>query len=491
MRESELDEMLSGLRQAGVDGQRIEVKASVERLPKSIAESLSAFSNTNGGTVLLGLEDGTFTPAEGFKAREVADALARCCADDLHPPVRADIEVATLAEGAKIVIAEVPVLEPRDKPCYLKARGKYAGSFIRTHDGDRKLSAYEIDRMVENQGQPKWDLEPVPEAGLGDLDATLVAEVLGRERSLHPRLFAKLTDEEALRRLRVLVLDDKGVLRPTIAGLMCLGEYPQQFFPRLTLTYAVYPGSTKASAQSGMRFVDSGTLAGPIPVLVADGLAAVVRNMRTAGVMKGAYRVDLPDYPPVAVREALTNALMHRDYSPLARGTQVQLNMYADRLEVLNPGGLFGTVTIASLGREGLSSARNEHLSRLLEVTPFPDGGYVAENRGSGYQEILNQLERELLPAPVPEDSPTRFALTFERRRLQPAELGMAGQSSAERMLEHLRRHHSATSRDLAAVTGLTLSGARRAISSLLEQGRIERTEPATSRRQRYRLAKE
>lgn len=102
--------------------------------------------------------------------------------------------------------------------------------------------------------------------------------------------------------------------------------------------------------------------------------------MRIGGVVKDAYRSDLPDYPPVAVREAVTNALMHRDYSPQARGAGVQVNMYADRLEITNPGGLFGPVTVESLSNgTAVAGSRNQVLSRLLESVPYPGGGYVAE----------------------------------------------------------------------------------------------------------------
>ena len=190
-----------------------------------------------------------------------------------------------------------------------------------------------------------------------------------REKSAHPRILAKLPDDEVLSKLRITGKGQDGNLHPTLAGLLALGLFPQEYFPRLTVTYAVYPGSTKASMPSGQRHLDSGTLAGSIPVLIADALTVVSKNMRVGGVIRGALRHDLVDYSLPAIREALANALMHRDYSPVARGTQVQLNMYADRLEILNPGGLFGTATIDSLGKTGLSSARNQFLSRLLEVT--------------------------------------------------------------------------------------------------------------------------
>ena len=90
------------------------------------------------------------------------------------------------------------------------------------------------------------------------------------------------------------------------------------------------------------------------------------RNMKRRSIVRGLFREDLWEYPETAIREALVNALAHRDLSPAARGTPVQIQMFPDRLEIVNPGGLYGAVTVDQLGQEGISSARNQLLMRLL-----------------------------------------------------------------------------------------------------------------------------
>lgn len=108
----------------------------------------------------------------------------------------------------------------------------------------------------------------------------------------------------------------------------------------------------------------------------------------------------------------------------------MQVNLYVDRLEIINPGGLYGDVTIESLGTSGVSSARNQFLSNILETTPYPAGGYVVENRGTGYQEIGEQLRRALMPPARPHNSTVAFSLTLDRRRVAPSERknGAAGE---------------------------------------------------------------
>ncbi|MCQ9352664.1 putative DNA binding domain-containing protein [Corynebacterium sp. 153RC1] len=496
-----LAEIVSRLRHIGTDSNEVEVKAAVGGLPKKLVRTVSAFSNGNGGLIILGLdEQNGFMPAEGFDPKAIADAAAGMCADKVTPPARANISIEDV-DGSPVVTVEVPALPPRDKPCWVVSQSKYTGSYIRGHDGDRALTPYEIDRLEENRIQPNWDLEVVEAATFDDLDPEIVQSILERERQMHPRVFRKLSDVDAQKALNIIAKDSDGVLRPTLSGLLVAGTYPQQFFPRLNVTFTVYPGTDKSSGGGGRRFVDNLSLVGPIPVLVADTVAAVKRNMRTGGVIEGAFRRDLPDYPPVAVREAVVNALMHRDYSPQARGSQVQVNMYVDRLEVVNPGGLYGIMTVDNLGVAGLSSTRNEHLSSLLEATPYPaagpgslsgsgvDGGFVAENRGSGFIEILDQLERELLPPPRPQDSLTTFRLEFERRSPTDAErqASVTG-ASKTRILDYLASYPSGTSKELAAAAGVSTGGVRRILSEMVAEGAIERTEPLTSPKQRYRL---
>ena len=436
MNEQWLANTINELRRIGNDSQRFEVKEAKQSLPKSLVETMSAFSNSSGGFIILGIsEKNGFAPVEGFEARRIQDALANEC-DKLTPPVRPQIEVIPFEESL-VVCARVKEMHPRDKPCYITARGMYDSSYVRTGDGDRRMTSYEVDRYMEEHLQPTYDDDAVEGAELADLDAELLAGFVRRQKELHP-------------------------------------------------------GTSRTErVNDSRRFLDNQSIVGSIPVMIEDAIAAVVRNTRTGAVIEGAFRRDVPDYPATAVREAIANALMHRDYSPESRGSQVQVNLYVDRLEIINPGGLYGDVTIESLGTSGVSSARNQFLSNILETTPYPAGGYVVENRGTGYQEIGEQLRRALMPPARPHSSTVAFSLTLDRRRVAPSERknGAAG-GVDDAILDYLAKHSSASMAELVSESGLSRSSITSHVRSLIESGSVEPMEPPRSPKQRYRLVR-
>ncbi|WP_462186879.1 MULTISPECIES: ATP-binding protein [unclassified Frankia] len=312
------------------------------------------------------------------------------CSEDMEPPLRPLIKIHDF-EGVQVLVAEVPELDPAQKPCYSRGAGITKGSYVRVGDDDRRLSAYEVQVMLSSRGQPREDEQAVHGVGLDHLDAAGVDVLIARLRVSRPYAFKDLDRLAVLRRARVLVPGNDGEDVVSLAGLLALGSYPQEHFPQLMVTFVHYP--TETGGRSTERFLDSVTLEGPVPVMVRDTLAAVRRNMSRRAVIGGVGRQDVWEYPETALREAVVNALVHRDLAGGARGTQVQVEMYPDRLVIRNPGGLFGPVTVDSLGEEGISSARNATLIKILEDVPIPgETRTVCENRGSGIRAMLNSL---------------------------------------------------------------------------------------------------
>ena len=218
----------------------------------------------------------------------MADSLATVCRDHVTPSISPDIDIVDFEDG-QVVVGAIPALAPREQPCYVTAQGKYNGSYTRAHDGNRNLKPYEIDRLEENRQQPEWDLEIVPDATVEDLDREIIEALLGRERTVHGRIFARMSDEDALINLHVLRETADGDVRPTIAGLLTTGIYPQRFFPRLNVTFSSYPGDSKATGLNNQRFLDNQSFVGPIPTLIHDCVDAVQRNSRIGGVIDGIF----------------------------------------------------------------------------------------------------------------------------------------------------------------------------------------------------------
>lgn len=470
----ELAEMINQLRTVGAESSSVEAKTGVGR---AVLETLSAFSNHGGGILIVGVsENDGFTVVQDFNPKAARDALTSFC-DQLSPPARPEISIVPFESG-QVLVAEIPEMEPQDKPCYVTERGLYKGSYIRTGDSERRLTSYEVDRIVENKGQPSWDREPVPDASLEDLDVATLSHYTEKQQAAREKTFADGMPT-ALRRLQVLRDDN-----PTLASLLTMGDYPQQFYPRLAVTFALYPGTGKGDVTEGFRLLDSARITGPIPEMVEEGVRLVEKNMRTAGLIEGVFRKDVPDYPPVAIREALVNALMHRDYSPTALGTPVQIDMYVDRLQISNPGGLFGGVTAENLGQPGISTSRNQLLSTFLEDLSFSSGGTVAENRGTGIAVMRSATASALMPPPEFSNTLTHFTVTFHKRKVASTETHETAYEKVSRLLQE-RTSWSTT--ELKEATGLSRTAVQKSLNQLLTEGVAEVTEPLRSPRQRYR----
>ena len=486
MKTEELQELIERMRHIGKDTALCEVKAASRKLPSSMSESISAFANTKGGIVILGLDESTgFKPVPEFNSVAMQDALVSAL-DKLTPRPRPDIDIVPF-EGSSVVVAEIPPTLFNDRPCYITERGMYKGSFVRTGDGDRLMTPYEIDRMIESRRPTRWDAEPVMEASESDLDPNLMENFLQRQKSLHPRVFQFLQNEEILFNLRVLTKDCEGNVRPTVAGLMCLGKFPQKYFPSLVIRAAAYPYASNTPIESAgpLRFSDSELLMGSIPAMLADAVSFVERNTRLGARIEGAFRTDVPDYPSAAVREAVANALQHRDYSPLACASPVHLRLYTDRLIIESPGPLFGTLTVETLGKPGNTAQRNPFLSLILEATPSFDGRFVVENYGTGIPTIAAELTKAKMKPAIFLSGSTKFSVTFMRTNADnPAE------TPADHILQVLLDGIPHSASEISLATGIKITTVRAVLRKLARENSVQKTEKGNSPKQKYLLIK-
>lgn len=490
----ELRTAIERMRIMGSDMRKYEVKAAWQQLPDNIEETISAFANRDGGTIILGLDEANkFAPVPEFDAKRIHDALLRL-GNDFTPPCRLHIERYPF-DGSEIVAVIVESSPLNQRPCYITKKGLRFGSFARMKDGNVKLTDYEIERLQEFHQQPTFDRQPVDEASLSDLDNDVLDAIVQRNREISPRIFGKMERNDILVKLGAIVSDSQnaGHYVPTLAGLLAAGIYPQQFFPRLNITFTVYPGVTKAqTVGQPYRYLETQPINGSIPEMLMTSLELLKKHMGRGAIIQGALRRDVTDYPILACREAIINALQHRDYSPCGCGSQVQINLYADRLEILNPGGLFGASSFSSLP-PGISATRNARLSQLLAYTPYQEEGkapgYFIENRGSGLRQIQEELRAALMPEAVLKDFISAFQIQFFKRDFSESKRNNKQWTNFEAaLLSELRRKGTLSVPEIIECSGLSRNTVYTRLRSLRERGLIEGIERSNSPRQRYRL---
>jgi ATP-dependent DNA helicase RecG len=347
----ELLSLVADLRAHGCEADDLEVKTAKGGTPKRLDACLSAFANTRGGILLFGLDE-----RRGFKAVGVQDAqalqkdLADLAQSQMEPAVTVTISHEVIS-GANIVIVEVEELPPALRPCHHKGKDAFEGSYLRIGNTNQRMTQYQVWGYLSARAQPTFDAEPVASSSVEDLGPDRVEAYVERIRRDHPRrLRGATTLEEALSALHVTAPDEEGTVRPTRAGLLMFGSYPQALEPQLVITFLQYTGTDEGTkGPRGERFVDNRKFEGSIPDMLDEAVSHIMGRIGTAGLIDGLLTRDIPEYPRPALREALLNAVAHRDYSAYMRGSQVQVKLFADRLEIRSPGGLFGDVTLDTL----------------------------------------------------------------------------------------------------------------------------------------------
>jgi ATP-dependent DNA helicase RecG len=334
------------------------------------------------------------------------------------------------------------------------------------------MSDYEIFGYVSSRSQPSFDEAVVVDATDADLDWQLVSLYFADLREARPRAsYLRQSDLDAARQLRILK-DLEGALRPTLAGLLVFGKYPQAVEPQLVITFLHYYGTDENEpAPRGERFLDNRKFDGPVPRMVDEAVAYIMASVRKSSLIDGLLRRDIPEYPEEAVREAIVNAVVHRDYSDYVRGSYIQVRLFADRLEVQSPGGLYGNVTEETLDEE--QSTRNRLLARFMEDLR------LMENRGSGIGAMTAAMRQLNLEPPRFSDKRSSFWVTFRNHTLMnPTTIRWLSQFAHLRItdrqrlaLAYLRGAERITNGDYRRLNRVDTLAASRELRQLVQMG--------------------
>lgn len=391
MLESELKDLIAKIQDRQCEEQIVEVKSAHQGCTEKLYDTYSAFANQNaGGTLVFGLDEKQHFKKLGvYDAQDLQKKLMEY-GEQMTPVVRPVLTVYA-EDNMVFVSAEIPPVDIAERPCFKTAKGRMQGSYIRVGDADKPMTEYEVYSYEAFRKKYRDDIRPIPEASLPDLNQEKLEDYLKRRVNDRPNLGTIPKDQ-----LFHLV----GVLQKnqvTLAALMLFGIYPQAYFPQLSVIATAVPGTEMGLLDSqGRRFTDSKRIEGTLPELLEGSLRFVRTNMRVSTKISPltGKRVDIPQYPIDAVREAILNALVHRDYSFHTEGMPIQLTMFLDRIEISNPGGLYGRLTVDQLGKVQ-PDTRNPVLVTAMEAMN------ETENRYSGIPRIRHAMEEMGLPEPA------------------------------------------------------------------------------------------
>ena len=391
MLEEELEKLAIRVTIQKAESQTIELKSAHQGCPTRLYDSLSSFSNQNeGGVILFGIDEKDDFSIKGvYDAQDLQKKVAEQC-KQMEPPVRALFTVCDI-DGKKIVSAEIPGVDVDLRPVFYKGVGRIKGSYIRVGESDEPMSEYEVYSYEAFRKRIRDELRTVDDEKFSLINNERISHYLNEVKKEKDNLAKSVSDDDILELMGIT----KGG-KPTLAGLMCFSIYPQAYYPQLCITAVALPGTEQGiSGINDERFIDNKRITGSIPEMLDSAVDFVRRNSRNITIIdSNGRRIDKPEYPVKAVREAILNALVHRDYSSYAENIPVRIEMYRDRLEIINSGGLYGNISINELGQVR-PDTRNPALANILEVLHY------TENRYSGIPTIMNEFASNNFPMPV------------------------------------------------------------------------------------------
>jgi len=354
---------------------------------KEIIETISAFSNTRGGKIVIGVsKSGKLFGTDIGK--DTIEHLTNKISQNTDPKVHPSIASEKM-EGKSIIVIEVK--ESIDH--LVLAFGR---PFKRVGKSTVRMSKDEYERFILEKHKEKleFDVQIATEAIISDIDKQRLKWFLRKakeERNYDIDLETSI--KEALDRLN-LIQD----VKLTNTAILLFGKNPQKFFPQVKIRAGRLKGT------EGLDFIDMKVFEGTIPQLRENAMKFIMEHIHHGVFFDANRRYDKWEYPLRAVEEVLNNALAHRDYFSNA---EVQLSIYDDRIEVWNPGELPKPLTPEDLKRKHKSIPRNKLLADKLFLIKF------IEQWGKGTNRIIDEMKQNNLPEPIFQNLSGGFEVTL------------------------------------------------------------------------------
>ncbi|MGO2357205.1 ATP-binding protein [Mesonia sp.] len=346
-----------------------------EQLPKNIAiaKAVLAFSNTAGGKLIIGVNDKRkIVGIDDSRLFEMQDKIASIISDHCSPSIMPEIYSVNI-EGKLMLVIEVA--RGNLKPYFLKKQGKTEGTYIRIGATNRLADLESIDELERQRRHISFDEEICHEIRYEDLD---VSALIGRFEKQ-----GKPLNAEKLHNLK-LVKTENNIRYPTNALMILLGK-----FSHCAVKCARFKGTTMDV------FIDKKEYTGDLFSVLENTQHFILNHINLGAKINGLYREEAYEIPEVAIREALVNAVIHRDY--VNRGRDIKVGVYDDIVNIVSPGSLPSNITI-----EDVFNGRSESRNRVI-ANVFKELGLI-EQWGSGINRIINSCKEYGLPTPKIEE---------------------------------------------------------------------------------------
>lgn len=432
------------------ESENLEFKESLS-LRDEIGKAISAFSNTNGGVILVGVTDVGSVIGVDIGANTIENE-AGYIKRQTDPQIFPFIKVVDV-DGKNTVAIEVE--ESSDKPVFFK---KYAHK--RVGKSNQRMSSSEMRRLA-HEDKPKllWDERICEDAGLEDIDEEKVRWFLiesKKQRRLDISKDAPI--KEALMRLKLM---QNGML--TNASILLFGKSPQQFFIQSEVKCIRFKGIKVTAPMIDMKVME-----GNLIDQVREAEKFIFNHISLASWIEDRkiQRQEMWEYPPNAIREALVNAIAHRDYISTSK---VQVRIFDDRMEFWNPGRLPVEWGIEKLKVEHESMPFNPLIAKCFFWVKY------AEDVGTGTNKIIEWCVDRGLPEPEFEFTGTSIVVTFRKSRLTSEFLEQLGLSDRQKnVIQYLKEHDKIDRKTYSEIYNIGKTTAYKELANLIDKGLIE-----------------
>jgi ATP-dependent DNA helicase RecG len=437
---------------ANGESRKVEFKESL-KLKDEIGQAVSAFSNASGGKVLVGVgDDGRIKGIEIGK--KTVENLANYIKQHTDPQIYPRISLQK-TDNKRIVIIEVE--ESSEKPVFFKAR-----AYKRIGRATHKLASSEIRKLArESGGKVYWDRQVCEEAGLDDIDDEKVKWYLEKRENVR-KIPKQLDIKDLLINIGAAKKAGKEI-KPTNAGILLFGKVPQRYIPTRII------GARFKGTELSRTTTDTIDCSGTLWEMLEQAEEFVRKNIRLFGFRTGFSfrRIDKLEYPIDAVREAIINALTHRDYFELS---DTRLFIFDNRIEVINPGAFPKGVT----PEKPIHKPRNPVMCQLMR-----DVGFI-EKYGSGIYFMKNLCEEWGIPRPQYKITEMETKVVFESGGeavivSEIEKLGIELNERQRKALEHSFSRGFLTRLDYMRLNGVSHKTAHKELADLMGKGLLVR----------------